>query len=221
MSKTMFASKRLHAALFTAATAIFVAVPTAQAAIVFVQPPAPIAIGNNIDGVYLNVITGATGTSGAALAGWDIDVYNNGGGLTFFGTGTPYGVLATGTPGTTAEATALSFGAMISPAGQYNQFQTRGAAFQSAGTRYLGFRFLNETTGATNYGWLQISSGGLPAPDGGFPASILSYGYENMGGSITAGAMPAPVPEPSTWAMFSVALLGGLGLRRLRQGRAA
>src|SRR5690606_35829892 len=62
-------------------------------------------VPNTIDGVYLNMVTGQTGTS---VTGWDINPYNNSAGLTFYGTATPYGVLATGTAGTSAETQALS-----------------------------------------------------------------------------------------------------------------
>jgi PEP-CTERM motif len=220
MNISVFASKRLHAALFTATTALFVAAPAAQAAIVSVNlTSSPIAITNNIDGVYLNVVTGVSGATSAAVPGYDINPYNNNAGLTFYGNATPNGILATGTPGTSAETTALSFGALISSAGQFNQFQTRGTAFQTPGTRYLGFKFLNETTGVSNFGWLQVVSGGLPSPNGGFPALITAYGYENAGLSITAGAVAA-IPEASTWALFAVGLVG-LGLRGMKRRQGA
>jgi hypothetical protein len=222
MNTSMFASKRLHAALFTAATALFVAAPAAQAAIVFVDLTAsPIPVTNSIDGVYLNVVTGATGASSAAVPGYDINPYNNGAGFTFFSpTGTTGGVLSTPLPpATRPTATALSFGGLISAAGSYTGGQVTGESFQSAGIHYVGFRFLNEATGADNYGWLKISNGSLPSPGGGFPAFITAYGYENAGTSITAGAVTA-VPEASTWALFAVGL-AGLGLRGMKRRQAA
>ncbi len=214
MNNHFFQPKKLHLALVAGAVAVFAAAPSAEAAVVFVDRSAsPINITNNIDGVYFNVVTGVTSATGAGTPGWDINPYNNGAGLTFYGAATPSGVLATGTPGTGAIATALSFGALISAAGQYNQFQTVGTQFQTAGNRYLGFRFLNETTAATNYGWLLVSSGATA----GFPAAITAYGYENAGASITAGA----VPEPSTYAMFGLALAVAAGWRGLKGRRAA
>jgi len=208
-SRTPF--NKLHAAFFAGAVAVFAAAPSAHAIVVYVVPAVPIPITNSIDGVYFNLVTGATGSSGAAVSGWDINPYNNGAGLTMYGAASPSGILATGTPGTLAVATPLAFGAVIGPAGQYNQFQTVGTGFQTAGLRYVGLRFQNEALGLQNYGWLQINSGA----GAGFPASIVSYGYETDGGQILAGA----VPEPSTYAMFGLALAAGLGLRGWRNRR--
>lgn len=218
MNMPTFLPKKLHLALFSGAAALFVAALPAQAAVISVTPATPISITNSIDGIYFNVVTGVSGASAAAVPGWDINPYNNGAGLTFYGAASPSGVLATGTPGTTAEATALSFGALIGSSGQYNQFQTRGTAFQTAGDRYVGFRFVNEgAANIANYGWMLIRSGDTA----GFPSSIVSYGYENTGLSITAGQVAGVVPEPSTYAMFGLAFAAAAGWRRLKARRAA
>jgi hypothetical protein len=221
MSSHSFVLRKLHVAMAVGAVALCAALPAAHAAVVVVVPATPISITDSIDGIYFNVITGVTGATGASVPGWDINPYNNGTGLTFYGTASPYGVLATGTPGTSAETTALALGAPITAAGQYNQFQTRGTAFQTPGVRFMGFKFLNEGTGIANYGWLRVSSGANLTPDGGFPAFITAYGYDNAGASVLAGAGLAPVPEPSTWALFGVALAGAAGLRGWRGRRAA
>ncbi|HEY1089764.1 MAG TPA: PEP-CTERM sorting domain-containing protein [Burkholderiaceae bacterium] len=207
--------KRLHVAMFAGATAVFAVASSAHADVIYTNLAAtPLSITNSIDGVYLNIVTGVSGSSGAAVPGWDINPYNNNAGLTFYGAASPSGIMATGTPGTTAVATALAFGALISSAGQFNQFQTVGTAFQAEGTNYVGFRFQNEVTGAQNYGWALISSGATA----GFPASILGYAYENTGLSITAGQVSA-VPEPSTYAMFGLALAGAAGIGSWRRRR--
>ena len=74
-------------------------------------------------------------------------------------------------------------------------------------------RFQNEALGIQNYGWMLINSGATS----GFPASIVSYAYENDGGQILAGA----VPEPSTYAMFGLALAAGFAVRGWRNRRSA
>ena len=124
---------KLQTALFAGATAAFLAAP-AHAVVVVVTPATPISIPNNIDGVYLNVVTGASGASAAAAPGWDVNPYFNTAGLTFYGSDTPAGVLATGVAGTTAVAQVVAPGGTVSPTpavGFYNQFQTQGTAFQA------------------------------------------------------------------------------------------
>ena len=194
----------LAATMLTAAAG---ALPGAAQAAVIIKTFAAgsgIAVTNSIDGVYLNVVTGVTGASSGAVAGYDINVYNNGGGLTFYGAASPYGVLATGTAGTLAVAQRLNVGATVSSTstGFYNQFQTVGTAFQgTTGVSYVGFRFLNEVTGATNYGYLQLTT----TSGDGFPATITGYAYDNAGLGLTVAAIAptaSAVPEPATWGMM-------------------
>ena len=187
----MFSKIKIRNSIVTkaalAAVSVCVASPAAMAAIVCQTPN--LSIPNDISGVYLNLVTGASGTSGTAVPGWDINPYNNGAGLTFYGAASPSGVLATGTPGTTAEASALAAGASVSPTPApafYNQFQTKGTAFQTAGTRFLGLKFQNEVTAVPNYGWMEIVSGATA----GFPATISRYCYQNDGTAITVGTTP-------------------------------
>ena len=150
------------------------------------------------------------------MPGWDINPYNNGGCLTFYGAASPSGILATGIPGTTAIASVLVPSSVVGPGstGFYNQFQTLGTNFQTAGDRYIGFRFSNDAATPVTYcGYLLIRSGGTT----GFPASIVSYGYENTGLAVTIGA----VPEIGTFAMLGLGLAGIAGLSNLRRRRVA
>lgn len=187
-----------------AATALVTLPSMAQAAVIVSN--VSIAVPNNIAGVYINLVTGATGTT--AVPGWDINIYNNNAGLTFYGSASPAGFLATGNPGTLAETRALAEGTVIDSSGQYNQFQTRGTAFQGGGDFVAGFRFLNESTGAINYGYARLTTTGGVGADAGFPATITQLVYENSGGAITVAAVEAPIPEPATWAM----MIGGFGM---------
>jgi hypothetical protein len=201
MNISRFSSNRIRAGLFAGAAALFAAAPAANAAIVAVdRTSAPINIPNNIDGVYLNVVTGATGTLGATVLGWDIDPYNTSAGFTFFSPSSPVsqGVLWNG-----SQAMVLNAGDAISSAGSFHAGVTAAAGFQTEGTHFVGFRFLNEATTVIDYGWLRISNGAT----GGFPAFITAYGYDDSGASITAGAgLQAAVPVPVTPAL----ILGGL-----------
>jgi hypothetical protein len=203
-----------YAALATVAIA-GAAVTTAEAVIIH-SGPVNINVGNNIDGVYLNVVTGAFGTTAGAAPGWDINPYNNGAGLTFFGPTTPTGQgYLSGTGGVLR----LTLGAAIGPAGTYTAGQVAGTNFQSfTGQSYFGFRFVNEALGgAINYGWVLIETTASASPNGGFPARILGYAYENNGGAIAAGA----IPEPSTTALLGLMAAGALGVRQWRRRKAA
>lgn len=205
-------SSKLNLALFAGAAAVFAAA-SAQAAVVVTTPATPISITDSIDGIYFNVITGVSGSSGAAVPGWDINPYNNGAGLTFYGAASPSGILVASiaNPATLSVASVLSPGDMVSSAGIYNQYQTTAPDFQSEGERYFGFRFRNEGTGAMNYAYMLIRSGA----DVGFPAAIVSYGYENTGLAVMV-----PVPEPATYALFGMGLAAVAGLGALRRRRA-
>ena len=79
-------------------------------------------------------------------------------------------------------------------------------------SNYVGFRF--GTTGSYNYGWLQTTWDGTNF-------QINSGAYESsVNTAILAGAA-APVPEPGTLALGSLALLagGGAAVRRYRKQR--
>ena len=180
MKSKSSSSARAKAAFI--AFAAFAASPVAMAALVCHSPD--LSVPDDLEGVYLNLVTGESGTTGAL--GWDINPYNNNAGLTFFGAASPSGVLATGTPGTLAEAVVLVPGDTVSPTPApniYNPSQTRGTGFQTAGTRFVGIKFLNEGTAAANYAWLEVVSG----VTNGFPATISRYCYDNTGAAITLG----------------------------------
>jgi hypothetical protein len=72
---------------------------------------------------------------------------------------------------------------------------------------------VNEASGATNYGYLTLTSSG----GSGFPLTIQGWSFENTGGAITV------VPEPSTNVLLSVAaiVMGALGVRQWRRQRTA
>lgn len=157
----------------------------------------------NIDGFYLNVVTGATGTSGAATPGWDLNPYFSGAttAAPLFRFFTPTGG---GMVGASGIVSSLALGSEV---GAGSSFITGVTNANMVGTNYFGFRFVNEGTATTNYGYIVVAQAVNPPIAGS--VQVLSYSYENTGAAITV------VPEPSTWLM----MLGGLaavGLMRRR-----
>ncbi len=210
-----FAPSRIAARLGICAIALagtFGAVTQASADVITFSTP--IAVTNSFDGIYLNLLTGANGATGAATPGWDFNPYNSGTSLSFFWSATPSqasGVAST----TTGPYLALTSGSIISSASTFAQVTATAAAaaFQPIGSHILGFRFYNETTASINYGYMTLSSTGAT----GFPLSITGWSFDNTGAAITV--VTTPVPEASSALMLSLGglLLGTVALRRQRR----
>lgn len=173
----------------------------------------PIPVPSNFDGVYLNLLTGSTGTSGASVPGWDFNPYNSGTALSFFWNNTAPSVSGGVSGSTTGPYVDLAAGSVVSGASTFAAptAAAQTLAFQPAGTHVLGFRFFNEGTAAVNYGYMTLVSAGT----NGFPLTIAGWSYDNAGAAITV------VPEPATGLMLSMGglALGALHLRRLRRER--
>lgn len=200
-----------YAAVAAAGTAI---VPTPVQAAVVSSGPLNLAVPQNIDGIYLNFVTGASGTTGSGTTGWDFNPYASSSG-TLLAFNSPS---VTGRGGLTLSGAyaILAPGAFISSASTFlSGVQTSATVMANyrAGSNggYLGFAFLNETTGITNYGYVHFSSTGT----NGFPATILDYSYENTGAGISV------VPEPTSMALLGVVAAGALGLRQWRKRKTA
>jgi len=183
------------------------AVPNLRADIVYTGM-VNISVPNNNDGVYINFVTGLTGSTGSLVPGWDFNPFNDTTGLAFYGEATPQGILASAL-GINAPAIRLNAGDPISSGAQYNQFFTSAINFRTGGLGYVGLRFMNESTGALNYGWALIST----TSGDGFPATIVSYAFENTGQGILAGA----VPEPSPIVLLGIFAAGAVAVRALRK----
>lgn len=210
---------RVNARLTTYATLAGVALaapalaPSAQAAVI--TNNINLAVPSTIDGFYLNFATGGTSASGDALAGWDWNPYLTNSVLTFFWNNTAPSVssgVATAVTGGTYLS--LAPGTVVNAASIFSASSGSGGAgstiaYQGTGTETLGFRFYNEATAAIDYGYATIKT----TATSGFPATVLSYSYENTGAAITV------VPEPTTTALLGLGALalGASGVRRWRQ----
>jgi len=186
------------------AVATLMAAAPAHAQIVF-SGPVSIVIPNNIDGVYLNLVTGANGS--APPAGYDINPYSaTAGNFNLWGaTLTTWLSLVDIDSGyVLAPNTLISAGPnFFRPGGSINV----GDEVTLNATNLFGVQFTNEALGRTNFGWVAITFGSDAAT-----RSITGWAYESSGGAIAAGV----IPEPGTYALMlaGLAAVGGMAARR-------
>lgn len=189
------------------------AMPAAHAAVVTVDFSGdPLStVPFSLDGLYLNVVTGVA--SGTNVAGYDINPYFSGTGgaspaFRFFMPGTG------GMVGAGGIATVLGAGDTVGPTSSFITSVVNANQTLVPATNYFGFSFLNESTAATNYGYIVVQQSANPAIAGS--VQILGYSYEDAGAGITVAAA---VPEPSSALMMVAGLLGAgaFGLHRRRK----
>jgi PEP-CTERM motif len=159
----------------------------------------------NIDGFYINLVTGATATAG--FAGYDINPYFSGSG----GAGALFRFLTPATGGTVGStvATPLAVGATVGPASTFASGVVN-ANSATPGISYFGLRFANEGTGVTNYGYLAVEQ--LANPPVAGSVRVLAYAYDDAGLALTVSA----VPEPSA-ALLMLGGIAAFGAMRLRK----
>ena len=198
-----------------AATAVTASLVTSANAAVVSSGPVSIAVPATIDGVYLNVLTGATGSAGSAVAGWDINPYSSTtltfntpaaadtGGVVRLGSATTAntsvanlatGVLVGNLPGMWF-STGLASASTTAPVGR--------PFLLNSSNNFVGFRFLNEATNSIHYGYLRFQIGAALTT-----RTIIEYGYESVAGASIL------VPAPGAVALLGVA--GLVGTRRRR-----
>ncbi len=216
MTHPFIPSSTLKGAAAAAALALGSLAPLQASADVIYSGSTSIAIPVSTAGVYLNVLNGATGTSSSATPGWDLNLWGSSSLFAWANTG---GGVVTGLGGSSTAVDNLALGTVVNASlGSSStpgalQGETGATAFLLNSTdNYIGFSFLNEATGATNYGWMRLSLGATlnnPA------RSIIGYAFDNTGAGIAVGAISA-VPEPAS-AVLALAGLAGLGLWRGRR----
>ena len=212
---------KVQAQLALCATAVagIAIAPQAHGALVTTFANTTIAVPATTAGIYLNLETGVSGTTGA-VAGYDFNPY-----LAYYGSqlGFYWGPTATRGAGVASSTTTgpyldLPTGSIISSASTYTSaiLGTTGSPFLTDGTHTLGFKFFN-AAGTVDYGYLRLQTSS--ASGTGFPATILGWVYDNTpGAAVTVGS--AAVPEPSTVAFLAIAG-GAVGVRAWRRRKTA
>tara|TARA_R110000782_G_scaffold19101_4_gene51994 strand:- start:2690 stop:3325 length:636 start_codon:yes stop_codon:yes gene_type:complete len=197
------------AAAVTAAVAVSGPVSSANAAIVH-SGIVNQTIAATTNGLYLNVVTGAINEPGngpgSTVPGWDVNFWSSTGFGLFnaSGPGGTYVLTSTGWASNMAPGASIGAGLLYGSGTSGNNSQWNLNSDQNL----VGFRFVNEANGnAIHYGWARISFGATVTS-----RSLVEYAYEDVaGGSIGAGAVPAPA---------AMALLGMGGLVAARRRRA-
>ncbi len=212
---------RLAACAAAAAATVAVA-PATQADIVY-SGPVNINVPSTTAGIYINLVTGVFGVTPASAPGWDLNPWSGTANNFWANNGASVndGVVNNFTGGSSATLVDnLPLGTIVNGTwtfGRTNSSETTGAtAFNlNSSNNYIGFRFLNEATGVTNFGWAQFQLGGL----GTQPRNILAYAYENTGAPIIVGQ--TVIPEPTTFALLGLVAAGALGVRAWRGRKVA
>lgn len=193
----MFRTKYVSPLAAVAATAALSLASTAALGAV-VCSNTSIAVPQTLDGVYVNLVTGATGTSGNSVSGWDFNLYNYGSDKE------PQVALYQGADDankavvwdpTSELYLALEAGVPIGPSSAFTGEQIEGmnqmSPWHAGVNRFIGVRFTNDTTSAVNYGWVNMTT----TSPGGFPANIVSWCYDNTGAAINAGTTPVSLQQ--------------------------
>lgn len=188
---------------------LFGATTISQAAIVY-SPIVNLAIPVASPGLYLNIQTGASGTSAAAVPGWDINV----GGTSSLNFSTPGGYnfvrlnIASPTAGPSNLPNLFNVSTAMPTASWIAGGAADGLTLNSA-QNYIGFQF-TDSSSVTHVGYLVLSIG---ASTTGADRKIVSYAYN--GESITTpGGSSIIVPAPGALALLCQA--GFMAKRRRR-----
>jgi hypothetical protein len=152
-------------------------------------------------GIYINLVTGASGTTPGAAPGWDINPW----GTTALNiwannAASPNDGVINNFPGGISPTLIdnIPLGSTVNGAftfGRTNGIETTGStAFRlNCTSNYVGFRFLNEATSQIDYGWARF---GLSSTPGSQPRTLIDYAYDNSGAPIAVGLLDPSPPTP-------------------------
>jgi hypothetical protein len=177
------------------------------------SPVINLAIPVNAPGLYLNIETGASGTSAAAVPGWDINI----GGTSSLNFTSPGGynfVRLNSAPGTAGPSNLPDqFDVSVNPAFMPTASWIAGGVANgltlNSAANYIGFRFV-ASSGSTHVGFLTLSIGSSVT---GADRKIVSYEYNSVPVSMPAGAS---IIAPAPGALALLCQAGFLSKRRRR-----
>lgn len=153
------------------AVLLLLATVPAQAVVVDSGPVA-IPVTANANGIHLNLVNGS-----ALAAGGDLHIVADAGGRLSFAANATAAVLVRN-----ASAASLDESHAVTPAASYGSSGTIASGrLLAGGIHHIGLRFVDEASGATRYGYVQLRT---TAPLG-YPATLLRYAYETAGSAIT------------------------------------
>jgi hypothetical protein len=204
---------------FAACAVVTAAAAQHAAADVNYWPNANLVIPANVDGLYINVETRATGSAGSAVAGWDINPYSATSLTWFNATGT--GMLRF--PGvTTGSAGSLDLNTPVEPTGSYGSGAvTVGSApgnWRLNSANYFAFRF-TASDGLTHYGWGKFQIGSSIS---GSDRTITELAWETLPNTpILVGNGGGPPPDYDPCATFNPTISVGNSSVAVNQATAA
>ena len=193
-----------------AGVGLFGASTICHAAIVY-SPVINLAIPVNAPGLYLNIETGASGTSAAAVPGWDINV----GGTSSLNFTSPGGYnfvrLNSALPPTAGPSNLPDpfIASAFMPTASWIAGGAANGLMLNSSANYISFRFV-ASGGSTHLGYLVLSIGSSVT---GADRKIVRYAY-NSESVTTPGGSSMLVPAPGALALLCQA--GFLSKRRRR-----
>jgi hypothetical protein len=195
-------------AALSAVVAVMGLATPAQAVLVY-SGPVNIAVPDNIDGIYLNLVTGAFSPDALSAPGWDINPYSAlAGNFNLWGATTttwynPSGVISNGAGYVLPTGTSIGPGAnFFRPGGGTNV----GTSVALNAANLFGVQFTNEAGGTTHYGWVEVTFGATAGS-----RAITGYAFDSTpGAAVQAGI----VPEPETYALMLLGLAAVAGVAR-------